>query len=430
MEVLMVKLYFNYRDILRAPRLALSFQRMWIQLIGMSAGYVSYLVFTYLSFLLAGSHLSATWAKYGLLPCLFNADMELVPWYAWIPYGIGALVLIFAFLITNTAVSRTVYMIAKGNNLYTWSEAFRFSFRKTMSIVLTPMSLIILVGLIAVGGLFIGFVAKLIPFVGELGISLLTVFWFLVALLLFFLFVIVFAAFILVPSIIATTDEDAFEAVFQTFSIVWNQPLRFFLCEALVVALSLISLGVFAIFVKKAILIMNAIFMTGMGFDFSNLSNNGQALLQSWLLAGQNIVEGVFKEVTPYLYFNRTFILIPSSDLPVSIIISSYIYALNLLFILGWVLAYGISTFTTGNTYLYLYLRKCKDGENLLERKDKEEEDEQEKESKSDSEVQIAEESPVQKSSASSGKKLKKDNTSLKDISVQVNKISKSKKKK
>ena len=41
---------FNYRDILRAPRLALSLQKMWIQLVGLGVGYGIYLFLTYLSF--------------------------------------------------------------------------------------------------------------------------------------------------------------------------------------------------------------------------------------------------------------------------------------------------------------------------------------------------------------------------------------------
>ena len=40
----MLQLKFDWRDVLKAPRLALSLQRMWIQLVGLSVGYIVYLV--------------------------------------------------------------------------------------------------------------------------------------------------------------------------------------------------------------------------------------------------------------------------------------------------------------------------------------------------------------------------------------------------
>ena len=47
-------LYFNIKDIFRAPRLALSGKKIWIFMIGNLAGFVSYWILTYFSFALAG----------------------------------------------------------------------------------------------------------------------------------------------------------------------------------------------------------------------------------------------------------------------------------------------------------------------------------------------------------------------------------------
>ncbi|GIS54063.1 hypothetical protein Ct9H90mP29_11050 [bacterium] len=47
-------LYYDYRDILRAPRLALSGKKIWILIIGNIAGFITYWVFSYLSLYLAG----------------------------------------------------------------------------------------------------------------------------------------------------------------------------------------------------------------------------------------------------------------------------------------------------------------------------------------------------------------------------------------
>ncbi len=376
----MTALKFDVRDLFRAPRLALSLQRMWIQLVGMIVGFVGYLILTYLSYLSAGVGIGTTWARYGLLPCLFAAN-EAFPWYAWLIYAVADLVIVAAFLIANTAVARATYMQAKGNNFYSWREAYAFAFRKVTSVLLTPVSLAVLIGLMVLGSLVIGLLGR-IPFVGELGVSLFTVFWFFAALLVVFFAVITVISFLLVPSIIATTDEDAFEAVFQSFSITWNQPWRLAIYEAVTIVLAVASMGIFAYAVKASVMVMNKLFGAFMGADYINLANNGQAMLQSWLLMGQNIVEGIYRTLTPRIYFARDFIMIPTSELPVTVVISSYLFALSMLFIAGWVVSYGLSTFTVGNMLLYLALRKKKDGENLLERKDKEEEQEEESEKK------------------------------------------------
>ena len=44
-----MNLYFDFRDIFRAPRLALSGKKIWIFIVGNLAGYIVYWVFTYLS---------------------------------------------------------------------------------------------------------------------------------------------------------------------------------------------------------------------------------------------------------------------------------------------------------------------------------------------------------------------------------------------
>jgi len=374
----MLKLKFDCRDIFKAPRAAFSLQRLWIQLFGMSVGYVIYLVASYLGLVLAGYGLKAAWSQFGLLPCLFAAG-DTFPWYSWLFAGIGSLLFFFAYLVTNTAVSRAIYMTSKGNSFYTWKESFAFSFRKIWSLFLTPISMLLFIGFMLIGAWVVGLLGK-IPFVGELGVSLFTVLWLGSSLLILFFAIVAVVAVILLPSVLATTDEDAFEAIFQSFSVVWGQPLRFIFFEALTVVLSVVAMGVFAYFLKEALTLMNVLFATFMGGDYANLANNGQALLQSWTLLAQNIVAAIYQSCSSYIYFSRDFIMIPTSDLPVSVVIASYIFAINLLLVAGAVISYGISTFTAGNTLAFIVLKYHKDEENLLERTDAEEEENEEDE--------------------------------------------------
>ena len=60
----MITMRFDYRDLFRSNRLALSFQRLWIQFVGLICGYGAYVVFTYAGLLLAGKHLDALWPRY------------------------------------------------------------------------------------------------------------------------------------------------------------------------------------------------------------------------------------------------------------------------------------------------------------------------------------------------------------------------------
>ncbi len=374
----MLKLRFDYRDLFNAPRIAFSIQRIWIQFVGLFFGYAGYLALTYLSYVLNNYKLEDVWNRFGLLPCLFITG-EAFPWYSWLIWILGCLLLLFVYLVTNTAVARALYMISKGNHFYSWKEAFRFAFKKIWSILLTPVSIAFLIGLMILGSLVIGLLGK-IPFIGELGISLFTIIWFIAALIMLFFAIVTLVALLLTPGIIATTDEDAFEAVFQVFSITWSQPCRFLFYQIINIVQAALSFAVFAFFVKKALVIMNTLFVHFMGRDFINLCNNGQTMVQKWTFLFQSVIDSIFKGCSPHIFFTHNYSLIPHSELPVTVIISSYLYAFSVLFIGALVISYALTTLTAGNTLQYLVMRKFKDQENLLERKDAEEEEEESEE--------------------------------------------------
>ena len=75
-----MNLYFDFRDIFRAPRLALSGKKIWIFIVGNLAGYIVYWVFTYLSLVMSGIEFGDALSKYGLYPCLFGNDSSILPW--------------------------------------------------------------------------------------------------------------------------------------------------------------------------------------------------------------------------------------------------------------------------------------------------------------------------------------------------------------
>ena len=64
-------LRFNWLDVFRAPRIALSLQKMWVVFFPLFLGYLFYLAFTLLGLATCGSDmLERAWARSGLLVCV------------------------------------------------------------------------------------------------------------------------------------------------------------------------------------------------------------------------------------------------------------------------------------------------------------------------------------------------------------------------
>ena len=374
----MQQMRFDFRDIFRSTRLALSLQRIWIQFVGLFFGYLGYLVLTYVSFMTSGVGISTGWKKYVLLPCLISESPN---WYSMVIFIIAVFWLIAVYLITSTAVSRATYMLSKGNNFYTWRESFSFAVKKTGAILMSPISLLVIIGLFILGGAVVGWIGK-IPYIGVFGLTIFTVFWFIAALVIVFLAIVFGVSLLLAPAIVATTDDDAFEAVFQSFSTLWSQPWRLVLYEILSAAMAVVGFFVLAFLSKKAFIVMDRIFANTMGADFVNISSQGMYLLSTWLFHSINWVNSILPDMSGLIYFSREF---DPLALPGYQIGASYIFAAMILLIGSFIFSYGLSSFNVGNTLTYLVLRKKKDDENLLERKDREEEDEEDTEEAQDS---------------------------------------------
>ena len=369
----MVKLHFDYRDLFRSARLAFSIQRVWINFIGLFFGFLLYDVLTYVSFLTASQGFIPMWERFGLFPCLFGIGG---PWYSWVIYAIGVLLLIAIVLLTNTAVSRAVYMNLKGETFYTWKEAFGFSLKRWGSVLAAPTAIIGIIVFFGVGAIIMGLLGR-IPYVGELGTGLMTLFYMSSSLFVFFLILVLFVAFLFVPSIIATTDEDAFEAVFQSFSISTGQPWRIIAYGVVVAAIEILGFVILAWAVKEAFLIFNFLFLIGMGDKFSDLMNNGMALIQGWVYPTLNWIQYAFGDMSRYFYFARDFV---PKELSAVMQISAWFFAVLMGVVGGLIVSYAEAIGNSGLTLVYLIMRKHQDDENLLERKEEEEEESSEEE--------------------------------------------------
>jgi len=400
----MVRLHFDYRDMFRSARLAFSIQRVWINFVGLVIGFLSYDIFTYVSFLAAGKGFVPMWERFGLFPCLFGIGG---PWYSWVLFWIGVVLLVAIILLTNTAVSRAVYMNLKGETFYTWKESFGFALKRWVSTLAAPTAIIGIILFFAIGAIIMGLLGR-IPYVGELGTALMTIFYMSSALFVFFLILVLIVALFFVPSIIATTNEDAFESVFQSFSISTGQPWRIIGYGIVVFVVEVLGFVILAWAVKEAFLIFNFLFVVGMGAKFIDLMNNGMALVQSWVYPTINWIQYAFGDFSRYFYFARDFV---PKEVPVVMEISAWIFAISMLAVGALVVSYASAIGNSGVTLMYLVMRKHQDDENLLERKEEEEEEEEEEETTEETKTEESTEGekPEEKSESSDETEEKKD---------------------
>ena len=111
-----MKLYFDVRDIFRAPRLALSGKKIIIFIQANLVGYVVYWVLNYLGAAVHGMTFSDSWAAYGLYPCVLSLDS--LSSIACTLYWIGVAFWFYAISLGATAVSRVTYKQLKGDEFY------------------------------------------------------------------------------------------------------------------------------------------------------------------------------------------------------------------------------------------------------------------------------------------------------------------------
>ncbi|NOX36612.1 MAG: hypothetical protein GXO78_03665 [Calditrichaeota bacterium] len=366
-----MKLHFNFKDLFRAPRIALGFQRIWINGLGLATGYLVYLVFTYLSLLISGYSIGEVWQKQALLACAFSFSQ---PWFGRVIAAVGVALFAALILMTNTAVARASYMVLRDEFFYTWSQAFRFAWRKWISVIGAFLTFGFMIAFFVIGALFMGLVGR-IPIFGEWFNFLLTIPYFFAAILLAFIVVVTFVGIILVPAVIATSDEDALGGVFQSFSMTFNQPWRLAIYSTIVGVLEIVSMLVFALVLKLGYFIFSGLFTIGMGEKFVKVAETGLAWMDRLLPVLNDWLQYLLGSFASWVYLSHPHVPLAETW---SLQIAAGIFTFFLIILGGSVLAYGEAVGNTGMTLVYVILYKIHEDENLLEREDDELKEEEE----------------------------------------------------
>lgn len=365
----MVPMRFNYRDLFQSVRIALGVQRLWLQSLGLFSGYLIYLAMTYLALAVSGVSLNDYFQQYGLLPCVAGQQISA---FGWIFAVLGVVGLGFMLMVSAAAVSRATYMHLKGHLFYTWKEAWHFAVKtKAGSLISAPLAIIVIIGFIVAGGFVMGLLGR-IPAIGPVGLSVFTVVWYGAGLFLVFTALALGLSFVLTPAILATTDDDAFEGIFQSFSMLHTQPWRLILYELITAALAVVGFVIMAFFAKQAWGIMNSVIVLGMGNAYGNLTYQATAMVQSWIYPAVAYVNAMAGSLTDAFFFTQDFIL---RTLPMGLQIGACITAAFMLLIGGVVLAFPLAIWNAGQTLIFIVIKKIKEEDNVLHRADREEED-------------------------------------------------------
>jgi hypothetical protein len=358
----MSKFYFDFRDVFKTPRLALSGKKIFLQFIGFFSGYILWLIFNYVAFLSEGMQLGEIWEAYGLFP-MFELTYNF--WYSKLLFFFGFFLFLVFWFFGSTAVGKVTCEQLKGDEFYSTKDALRFSRKHFKTALFSFLFLIVAVLFLFICGIVIGLLGK-IPVVGELGLGIFYLIpIFVVALFTIYTLFIFFISLLLAPAVVATTKEDTFETLIQLFTSIWAQPWRYFLYTGITAGLAKIATFVFAYFSFRAVQFIHLSLGIFMKDKLANIFD--QALNYLALPTG---VINFFTNLFPKINFA---FFLPEAGLGDgtnwSGSISAFLIGISFILIFFFILSYGLAILSCGQTVTYLIIRKRKDEENLLEKK-------------------------------------------------------------
>lgn len=381
----MTKLHFNFKDVFRAGRLGFSAKKMWVIFVGLFVAFIGYDILTYIAYFAAGFDFNSIWESFRLVP-MYPTDFSW-PWFSWIIYLAGALWWICVNLIAGTAVSKITYEQLKGDEFFEIKEAVKFAMKNGKSAIAAPFVLILFIVSLVVMGLILALITR-IPYFGQLFFALMAVPAFFVSIFIIYLLIVTVVSLLIGPSIVGATGNDTFDTLFESFSVVNDQPWRFIAYEFLLKVVMLIGVGVLGYFAAKAIFLGQDIIGVIVTKDkLDNLLINAAYYVK--IVIPPFAPEAVHENFIKYLEF----IGMPNLAFPPEYLeafetwagaVSSFLLGIIYYFIVMGVAALAGATYWAGNTVIFTVLVKKKDDKNLLEIKEEvfEEKPEEKKEEK------------------------------------------------
>ncbi|MFC1581605.1 hypothetical protein ACFL3L_01740 [Candidatus Neomarinimicrobiota bacterium] len=371
-----VKMYYDVRDIFRAPRLGLSGKKIWVFLIANIVGYLAYFVLTYIALACAGINFITAWYQFGLYPCLFGININ-ASWWAWVIYIAGVIVWFYAITLSCTAVARITYKQLMGDEFYSAGDGYRYIKNHLWAIIFTPITLFFIVvffiGLAAIFALF----GKL-PFLGEFLFAFPYLLYFFGSIFTIYTAVVLLISFIYTPAIVATIEEDTMGTVFQNYSVAWSQPWRIIAYHSLLIPITILGFNILKWFWIA-------------GYKLINVVYGHEWLMGSKLI---NIVGWATNSINPLTKFQHSIhvlpfcsatyncgfsenLLVAASPINSTEYIAGVIVAIFLFILMFSLFSYALSILSVGETIMFVIFKKKSDNVNLLDHKDEDEREEE-----------------------------------------------------
>ncbi len=368
--------YFNYKDLFKAPRMAIGPQRISLAMLGLIISHIIYLFFTYLSIMIGGYSISGIWSQFGLFPCAYGFSL---PFYSYIIYWIGIILAGYGLLLMSTAVSRAAYMHLRENLFYTWKQAIKFTKGKALSVAGTYITFLFLILPFIIGAIIMAIIGR-IPWFGELLNAFATLPYIFAGMVLVFFTLSLLISFFFGPVIISTSEEDGFGAAVQSLHLTWGQPWRLILYGITAIILYVLGILFFAFVLKVGLIIYSILFMPLM-HSLAPMLDNALRLIQISLGSIHNWIIAILGESGSKIFYLKENYEILNLHLPLSTEVSSYVVYFFLLIAGYMTVGYGEAVANTCLVISYVVLDRKLTDTNLLTRKDSEiEEDEENKE--------------------------------------------------
>ena len=360
-----MNLYFDVRDIFRAPRLALSGKKIWTMMQATYVGYVIYCIFSYFALMAQGGTFGDAWENFGIIPppvALQTVIMgiEETGWGATILSIIGILGGLISLVLGATAVARITYKQLKGDEFYSSRDAWGFVKKHWHAPVFTHLSIIIIAGFFVIMAIIFALIGK-IPYLGELFFGIPYLLWFAGSVFVVYTMVVLMISTFFTHAIVGAMEEDTMGAVFQIYSITWSQIWRVLLYLPLIYGLVAIGTVVFYFFMTAGYNLVNSVF----GNDW--LMGDKLARMIGWVV-GDTFMAGpasLMQWQAPDFFFYE-----PEGTMEY---IGGAFIAISLFVVFWAILSYALCIEVAGQTIALVILKKRSDDDNLLERKDEEE---------------------------------------------------------
>jgi hypothetical protein len=363
----MVKLHFNYKDIFRAGRLGFSAKKIWTGFVGLLLGLLIYNLCAYVAFLITPEwNLKDIWQTFRLTPTPYFSDINLSVG-GWIIFGAGEILSLFVLLLTVTAICKITIEQLRGDEFYESREAIKFTLQNWKGVLLSPITLLLFVVLLFIGGLLMGLIGR-IPFAGPLFLGIFAIPFIGAGLFIAYLVIVFLVSFMIAPPVVATTKSDTFDTLFEVFSVVNDQPWRLVIWKMMLLSIAFVGVFILSFFVNLGLSITQwalSPFFLGFRGDLAHMWHNGLTFLPR--IPPIPILESFGGLFAPSLLTLQPFHSVSWAGLIGSVLFGIAFYCITL-----FVFAYGLATLSAGDTLIYTILTKIKDDKNLLEVKEEE----------------------------------------------------------